>query len=225
MYLRKLLTHPTTKFSFYNTFKYNFSRVIFQSPIYPGDKVLVLPPWKKEKLNNYASKLMRIHNKKLLIPVYGFVKKMYRRKRLARVSGVNKVLKFTSPFNENFFKALEQEKSNKIKKRVEFKPVSLDRLRLVDPKTNKRIRVKFITDESGKRKRINIETNEEFPYKLKFRTYVERHKNRKDGPKDTSDELRMKKTYKGENFALIVKNFIKKIKHKEEIESNLILKD
>jgi hypothetical protein len=225
MNMMKFLKANTLKNMFYNIPKFNFARGVEKTvPIYPGDKVVVLPVWGSAKLNRFARKVVMAHNKEATKLQYGTVKRFYRKKRLVKVTGVNRKAKYTSPYSEHLFDKMEKGNLDKIKRQVTYLPVNLDRIRLVDA-NKKIIAVKMIKNEAGEKVRINTRTKEEVPIKLKFRTYAERTKNKKEGPRDTPDEIRMIKTYKGENFEMIAKRFIEKIKRKEEIESHLVLKD
>lgn len=195
-------------------------------PIYPGDSVVVLPPWKNAKLNRFARKIADNYLQKQSQLQYGYVRRIFRKKGLAIVTGVNKKEKYTTPYDPELIKKVDSGKIDEVERKYTYEPVSLDRLRLVNPLNNKeKIAVKFIKDEAGQKIRINTKTKEELPIIKKHRTYEERAQKREEGPKDTSNEMRLLKTYKGENFEQIALAFIKKIKHKEAVESKLILRD
>ncbi len=222
--ISKLLnTTSINKKRFFNFSSQNFSRTNnIMTPVYPGDFVVVLPPWGFSKLNNYAKR--KLGDRKDLQPQYGYVKKMLRKKGLTVVSGINRQKVYQSPYSEYFFEKLEKGEHDKIKVKRKSMPIAVDRIRLVD-ENKKIISARFIIDESGKRIRINAKTGEELIPKKTHETYKERIRTRKDGEKDTTDEFRLIRTYNNENFEKIMLKFIKKIKKKEEIESNLILRD
>lgn len=214
---------------FYNFQNFGFARNTRKiTPIFRGDKVLVLPPWGTAKLSSFAkAKVKQFHKEDSKIQV-GTVLRIMRKKGLAIVSNVNEKPKYVTP--AKFLNDYEFGNIQKIRRKIVNLPVALERVKLrCNSGTGKYkiVNVEMIKNEEGKTIRINKLTKQEIPSPLKKRdfSYAKRALGRKDGIKDTPAPVRSTKTYFGENFVDIAKNFVSKIKSKENIESKLILKD
>jgi hypothetical protein len=205
--------------------KYNFARNNNPFiPIYPGDKVLVLPPWGMNKLSNYERKVITTKFPNKIETQYGTVDKVLRKRNLAIVKGVNKKEKYVSPIS--FLGAYEMGDMAKIKRKFTCQPVEINRVFLRDPEEpGKIVKAKLVRDDKGKLMRINKKTKAEIPLVRKFRTYAQRVSKRKEGPNDTNGSLVSLKSYRGENFDEIARLFVRRLEEKKEIESRLILKD
>jgi hypothetical protein len=226
LFLKAQITNK--KIPLFKSFQFfNFARNLNPFvPIYPGDKVIVLPPWGTNKISKYEKKVIqRKYPKKTKIE-YGTVNKIYRKKGLVRVNGVNLKLKYTSP--DNFIYKYEAGDFAKIRRKYESVPVAINRVYLRDPSVPDRaviVRAKLIKNDDGTITRVNQKTKVEIPILKKHPTYAKRVSNRKEGAKDTPIAFIGVKSYKGENCEEIARMFLRKIKQKEEIEANLILKD
>lgn len=215
--------------SFINFQNFNFARNVNKFvPIFPGDKVVVLPPWGMSKLSSYAKKKVSLHHKEDSKVQYGTVLRVLRKKEQAVVSRINEKPKYVSP--HNFLNDYENGDLSKIKRKTVNLPISIERVRLRDTKVKdslKILNIKITRNEAGERIRIRKDDGTEVPIPIRSKdfSYAKRAQGRKDGLKDTNASIRSIKTYNGENFAEIAKFFIKKIQNKEAIESKLILKD
>jgi ribosomal protein L24 len=226
LFLRSHITNK--KIPLFNSFQsYNFARNFNPFvPIYPGDKVIVLPPWGTNKISKYEKKVIQRKYPKQNKIEYGTISKIYRKKGLVRVNGVNLQLKYTSP--ENFIGRYEAGDFGKIRRKYESVPVAINRVYLRDPSVSDKaiiVKAKLIKNDEGTIIRINQKTKVEIPILKKHPTYAKRVASRKEGPKDTPMAYIGVKSYRGENVEEIAKMFLRRIKEKEEIEANLILKD
>lgn len=214
---------------FINFQNFNFARNVNKFvPIFPGDKVVVLPPWGMSKLSSYAKKKVKLNHKEDSKVQYGTVLKVLRKKGQAVVSRVNEKPKFVSPYK--FMNDYENGDLSKLKRKTVNLPISIERVRLRDTQVKnslKILNIKITRNEAGERIRLRKDDGIEVPIPIRTRdfSYSKRAQGRKDGLKDTNVSIRSLKTYNGENFAEIAKFFIKKIQNKEAIESKLILKD
>jgi len=226
LFLKSQITNK--KFALFNSFQtFNFARNLNPFvPIYPGDKVIVLPPWGTNKISKYEKKvILRKYPKQTRIE-YGTVSKIFRKKGLIKVNGVNLKMKYTSP--EAYLSKYESGDFSKIKRKYNSVPVAINRVYLRDLSIPDRAviaKAKLIKNNDGTYSRINQKTKAEIPILKKHPTYAKRMANRKEGPKDTTIAYVGVKTYRGENIEDIAKMFIRRIKEKSEIEANLILKD
>jgi hypothetical protein len=224
-----ILGHNSLVPSFINFQNFNFARNVnkFVS-IYPGDKVVVLPPWGISKLSSYAKRKVKLMHKEDAKVQYGTVLQVLRKKGQAVVSRVNEKPKYISP--AKFMTDYEFGNLNTIRKKTKNLPVALERVRLRDMTVKgslKILNIKVTRNEAGEKIRIRKDDGNEVPIPIRKRdfSYNKRAQGRKDGTKDTAAVLRSLKTYNGENFAEIARFFIKKIQNKEAIESKLILRD
>lgn len=215
--------------SFINFQNFNFARNVNKFvPIFPGDKVVVLPPWGMSKLSSYAKKKVKLNHKEDSKIQYGTVLKVLRKKGQAVVSRVNEKPKYVSPYK--FMNDYENGDLSKLKRKTVNLPLSIERVRLRDTQVKdslKILNIKITRNEAGERIRLRKDDGIEVPIPIRTRdfSYSKRAQGRKDGLKDTNVSIRSLKTYNGENFAEIAKFFIQKIQNKEAIESKLILKD
>ena len=157
---------------------------------------------------------------------YGVVTRVYRKKGLVKVYGINPVEEYRNL--QSFANKYENGELDKIKRKISFLPIDINRVRLRDtnstelkalPVTNKLL-------ENGSIRRFDKNTGTEIPRRKMYKTYKERlGKRKEDGPKDTPAFYSSAKTYKGENFEIIARQFLDRIKQKEAIEAKLILKD
>jgi hypothetical protein len=215
--------------SLINFQNFNFARNVSKFiPIYPGDKVVVLPPWGISKLSSYAKKKVKLNHKDDAKVQYGTVLEVLRKKGQAVVSRINEKPKYVSPYK--FINEYEFGELNKIKRKTVNLPIAIDRVRLRDMNVKaslKILNIRIIRNEAGEKIRVRKDDGSEVPIPIRKRdfSYSKRALGRKDGSKDTSSNIRSLKNYNGENFAEIAKFFIKKIQNKESIESKLILRD
>jgi hypothetical protein len=215
--------------SLLNVQKFNFARSLQRFiPIYPGDKVVVLPVWGISKLTPYAKRKVKTFHKEDAKVQYGTVMRMLRKKGQAIVSRVNEKPKYVSP--SKFMAEYEFGNIAAIKRKTVNLPVAIDRVKLRDTSVKGSLKILDIRmgrNEAGERIRVRKDNGKEvtIPIRKRDMSYAKRTMGRKDGTKDTSPALRSVKTYNGENFAEIAKFFIKKIQTKENIESKLILRD
>jgi len=215
--------------SFINFQNFNFARNVNKFvPIFPGDKVVVLPPWGMSKLSSYAKKKVKLNHKEDSKIQYGTVLKVLRKKGQAVVSRVNEKPKYVSPYK--FMNDYENGDLSKLKRKTVNLPLSIERVRLRDTQVKdslKILNIKITRNEAGERIRLRKDDGIEVPIPIRTRdfSYSKRAQGRKDGSKDTNVSIRCLITYNGENFAEIAKFFIQKIQNKEAIESKLILKD
>lgn len=226
LFLKSQITNK--KIPLFNSFQlFNFARNMNPFvPIYPGDKVIVLPPWGTNKISKYEKKVIQRKYPKNTKIEYGTVAKIYRKKGLVRVNGVNLQLKYTSP--ENFITRYEAGDFSKIRRKYESAPVAINRVYLRDPNVAERaviVKAKLIRNDDGTIIRVNQKTKVEIPILKKHPTYSKRVANRKEGSKDTPMAFIGVKSYRGENVEEIAKMFLRRIREKEEIEANLVLKD
>ena len=195
-------------------------------PIYPKDKVVVLPPFMSLKnLSSFDRRIMRNKYKDLLKIQYGKVISIYRKRNLAIVSNVNKKEKFTDP--KEFMHLIEQGDIHKVKRRVKFLPVNLSRLRLRDTTSSeiKPLYVKTRISKEGVKERYDVSTGNVIEKPNLEITYESRTKNKKTGSKDTLALQVAERTYTGVDYISVAREFLNRIKEKKTIESNLNFKD
>jgi ribosomal protein L24 len=215
--------------NFVNFQKYNFARQVQNPvPIYPGDKVVVLPPWGNQKISDYARKRLQRFQKEEIKKRVGTVLRVLRTKNMITVSGINIKPVYKSP--SYFMKLYERKSLNSIKPCYREMPININRVKLRDPSKKKfaePIEVKIVKNESGERIRLDIVTKKviPFPKSRKDLSYDSRNLKKKTGFRDTPSDLLHQITYTGEDFTKVASFFIKKIKNKESIEQKLILKD
>jgi hypothetical protein len=210
---------------------FNFSRNRTQpnfTYIYPRDHVIVLPPFGSNKsLSLFERKLIRNNSKmKEMNKVQsGVVIRIMRSKGLAIVQGVNSKQVYTSP--TRYITDLEAGKTEKIIRRIKFQPVLLSRLRLRDTneKSLRPLRIVIRKNQDGKIERVAAETGEIVPKPNLSLSYSTRVGRKKVGPLDTDAQIVLDKTYTGEDFLVIARDFLNRIKEKKQIESLLFLKD
>jgi hypothetical protein len=216
------------KLPVFNSFQlFNFARNLNPFvPIYPGDKVIVLPPWGTNKISKFEKKIIQRKYPGQSKIEYGTISKVNRKKGLVKVKGVNLQMKFSSP--ENYLYKYEAGDYSKIKRKYDSAPVAINRVYLRDPNVSDRAMIakaKLIKNPDGSITRVNQKTKVEIPIMKKHSTYAKRVANKKEGPKDTTISFIGVKSYRGENCEEIAKMFLRKIREKNEIEANLILKD
>ncbi|OMJ89360.1 hypothetical protein SteCoe_8455 [Stentor coeruleus] len=108
------------------------------------------------------------------------------------------------------------------KVRKEF-PLHVSNVMLVDPETGKRTRTRDGFLETGEKVRIAKKSGAMIPKPVwNELTYKERHKNIKDGPKDTPPEIALKQTYEGINKEAIKAEFEKWVAEREKEAAWLI---
>lgn len=146
----------------------------------------------------------------------GRVIKVLRKKQQVLVQGINlKEEKDELGFNEE----------DQVKRFIE-QPIPYHYVGLYDRVTNKAVRVQYSKDEYGNRIRKVVSTGEVYPEPDRGDTSFEsRNKNRPTGPKDTEPNVAHEKTFVEYDFVDVAKQFLQKIKEKEAIEKNLILRD
>ncbi len=215
--------------NFFNFQKYNFARQVQNPvPIYPGDIVVVLPPWGNQEISDYARKRLQRFQKGEIKKRTGKVLKVLRSKNMVIVSGINIKPVYKSP--SYFMKFHEKNSINYIKPSSREMPININRVKLMDPSKKKSampIEVKIVKNESGERIRLDIVTKKEIPFPKSRNnlSYNSRNLKKKTGSRDTPSDLLHQITYTGEDFTKVASFFIKKIKNKESIEQKLILKD
>ncbi len=109
---------------------------------------------------------------------------------------------------------------------ADHKPLHCSKVNLLDPATKKPTRISIGYLEDGTMVRIAKKTGSiiELPNR-DDKKYVNRHKNKIDGPLDTPGTLAHEITYKGENLLEIKSEFDEYISEKERIENLLVFKD
>jgi ribosomal protein L24 len=202
-------------------------RYIARDPIHPGDSVIVKPIFGDMKLNAYQERFVQ-NNEKLQEESkirYGNVIRVLRKTHQVIVQGVNKKEEYTSP--EIFMSDYERKNFSAIKRKVNYLPVDISRvsLRDLDSTEFKGIEVFTKKDENGVTQRYNKETGEIIPKNIPYKSYFDRHFEKKEGKKDTPGNQVTQKTYFGEDFVGVAQEFLARIKEKKQVESLLFLKD
>jgi hypothetical protein len=228
MYGNKILSY--TKFL---KFKVNYYgrkftvRNIDKTPIYPGDNVIVYPAYHGLNLSPFEQKLLAKKKKYQddCQTKYGQVVKVLRKKHQVIVTGVNKKDIYVSP--ESFFGDFEKKNFANIQPKYEFMPIDIKRVKLRNPHERDFVGMDVYTkrDEDGKVQRYSTETNELIPINIPYKTYHERHIDKKEGPKDTPADIVLQKSYYGEDYVSIAQEFLARMREKKEVESLLFLKD
>ncbi|CAI2381684.1 unnamed protein product [Moneuplotes crassus] len=141
----------------------------------------------------------------------GKVLKVFRKTNQVLVEGVN--YKFKKVEDDEFvtrMKTVQQEY-----------PIHVSNVALIDPETGKPTRVKYVRTLEGKRVRI-AKSGAMIPKPEREELkYVNRTKS-EIGPLDTMPEDVIEKTYKGEDFVKIKKEFEEFLRIKAEKERNLV---
>jgi hypothetical protein len=221
----------TSTLSFYNLSKFYFTRNMMPfCPIYPGDRVMVLPPWGRKGLNPYKMKMLNKYpqfQKKNKI-IIGKVLEMKRKKGYAIVTNTPKE-KIYKPI-ESFFDKYEKKGIGSVKITRRTIPIALNRIRLINTafKQNKYkvLKVEMKRGKNGKLIRVKKGTKKQLEKKQpKNCSYETRTKDKISGAMSTSKERIEIRTYKGEDYEKIARAFLDRIKEKESVESNLFLKD
>lgn len=211
---------------------FSFSRLIKPQNkfvhIYPKDNVVVLPAFTSLKnLSSFDQRKVKSNSKydDLSKIQHGRVIKIFRKKNLAIVSGVNRKEKFVNP--REYITLVERGDLHKVRRRFVYSPVNLSRLRLRDLSSAeiKPLKVKIVTNEEGKKQRVDATTNNIIEKPVLSKTYASRVENKKTGPKDTLSVNVLDRTFVGIDYTAIAREFLNRIKEKKTIESNLIFKD
>lgn len=137
----------------------------------------------------------------------GIVKKVIRKKNMVIITGLNMKIKHQrASANDPEAKRLQIEA-----------PIHVSNVALIDPETSKPAKVKRGYLEDGTRVRISKKTGAMIPKPVfPELSYAERHKNKQDGVKDTAPDVAILKTYKGEDFEKIRKEFAEYITKREK---------
>ena len=147
----------------------------------------------------------------------GKVIRVYRKEKKILVSGIN----LMEIDVESDIMAEEHEQKVFVEK-----PIWYHHVALFDKDTGKRLKVRMAKDENGQTIRKTIKTKIALPIpQREENSYVNRHKGKAVGQKDTEVNLVLEKTFIEYNFEEIARQFVEKIKEKEKIEKFLILKD
>ena len=97
---------------------------------------------------------------------------------------------------------------------------------LIDPELNTPCRIKYGFLEDGTKVRISKKSGSIIPRPdMSHLTYNERTKNFKDGVLDTPKGLALMKTYQGEDFIRVKRDFEAYLEVKEETEKLLVFKE
>jgi ribosomal protein L24 len=197
------------------------------TPIYPGDNVIVYPVYHGLKLTPFEQKLLakkKEFQDECQIK-YGQVIKVLRKKHQVIVSGVNRKEVYASP--EEFFADFEKKNFANIQPKYKFMPIDIRRVKLRNPHEKDFVPMEVYTkkDEDGRTQRYAVETNEPVPINIPYKSYYDRHFEKKEGPKDTTPELTLQKTYYGEDYVAIAQEFLARLREKKEVENLLFLKD
>jgi large subunit ribosomal protein L24 len=168
----------------------------FTWKIFPSDEVLVIDG----KFKGKTGKVLRV----------------YRKEKKILVSGINLV----EVEEDNYFGEGDDVKVFK------ERPIWYHHVALFDKETGKKIKVKIGKDEKGKRVRRVTKTKQilKIPEREE-KTYLSRHKGKVTGPKDTDSNTVLERTFNEYDFEEVAKQFLERIKEKEKVEKNLILKD
>lgn len=102
-------------------------------------------------------------------------------------------------------------------------PIHVSNVNLLDPTIGKGTKVRSGYLSDGTKVRISKMTNEIIPKpNTDYLKYKARHRKKRNGESDTTPELALSQTYKGEDFYSIRKEFEKYIAEKERLESLLV---
>jgi hypothetical protein len=215
-----------------NTVAFNFSRL--NKPlnkfvhIYPNDNVVVLPAFMKLKnLSSFDRRIVQSNKKyeNLSKMQYGRVIRIYRKRNIAIVSGVNRKEEFKHP--REYLPLVERGDLQKVRRKITYTPVNLSRLRLRDMKSEeiKPLNVKIRTNSEGIIERYAPSSDSVIEKPDLSKTYASRVEKKKTGPKDTSSLQVLDRTYTGVDYTSVAREFLNRIKEKKTIESNLIFMD
>jgi len=152
----------------------------------------------------------------------GKVKRVHRNRRLLIIEGVNPKEVHRDP--TSYFDQYSKLHKTEIKPRTIYKPERMDYCRIVDPKSNKVVKVGF-KEIDGKRERFIKNTGEPLPRQDVFKTYLERASKRQQGSKDTDPKSVLTKTFTGIDYVEVARNFLNRIKEIKMQEEHLPLKD
>ena len=142
--------------------------------------------------------------------------RVYRKTNQVIVEGIN--LKFKREYDHEMvkrYKTLQREA-----------PVHISNVALIDPelKVPTRIRTGYLED--GTKVRVSKKSGAIIPKPDRSNlTCLDRTKDYKPGPLDTPAELVLKKTYAGEDFLRVYKEFEQYLEEKANLEANLVFKD
>jgi ribosomal protein L24 len=228
----KLLYNKNKIYTLFNFQLANYGRKftikkIDRTPIFPGDQVIVYPVYHGLKLSPFQKKIIE-NNKKFQEESqikYGQVIKVLRRKHQIIVSGINPKEIYTPP--ESFFSDFERKNFANIQKQIKFLPIDIKRVKLRNPNESGLVpmEVHYKKDEDGRLQRYSLDTGEIVPVNIPYKSYAERHIDKKEGQKDTTADIAAQKTYFGEDYVGIAQEFLARLREKREVESLLFLKD
>ena len=143
----------------------------------------------------------------------GKVLKVYRKKNMVLVQGVNMK-----------FKQVEDDEGVTRTKTVQQEhPIHVSNVALIDPDLNVPTKIKFGYLEDGTKVRVSKKSGAIIPKPDRSNlTYSMRTKDYKNGPLDTLPEQVHKKTYTGEDFFQVYQDFENYLSEKAEIERHLV---
>jgi ribosomal protein L24 len=202
-------------------------RKIDRTPIHPGDNVIVYPIYHGLKITPFQEKMLKSdkqYQDENQIK-YGIVLKVLRKQHKVIVQGVNKKDIYVPP--EEFFGEYEKKNFAAIQPKVKYLPIDISRVKLRNPNEKDFVPLEVYTkrDENGALQRYSRDTGEIIPKNIPYKSYAERHMDKKEGPKDTTAELLIQKTYYGEDYVSVAQEFLARLREKKEVESLLFLKD
>ena len=125
------------------------------------------------------------------------------------------------------FKIVEDEEMQRRKKTIRKEyPLHVSNVALVDPTTNKATRVRFGFLEDGTKVRLSKKTGAIIPKPDRSHlSYINRTKALEVGINDTRGDLVLEKTYEGEDFLKIKKEFDVYLQLKEDKERMMVFRE
>lgn len=105
-------------------------------------------------------------------------------------------------------------------------PVHISNVSLIDPDLNKPTKTKTGYLEDGTKVRVSKKTGAIIPKPDRSNlTYQARTKDKQPGPLDTPSKFVLQKTYAGEDFQRVFKDFEDYLEQKSALEDKLVFKD